>query len=116
MAYRQRATRYRERVTFYKPAANPTVNPDGGVDDPGDKFVSRRAKIWAVTGREQELGGQTVADVTHRVKVHKDTQTATLTARCWLIRRDGTTRLNIVRAYELFEQRGVIELECKERK
>ena len=116
MAYLKRASRYDERVTFYKPAANPTVNADGGVDDSGDEFVTRAAKIWAVTGREQELGGQTVADVTHRVKVQKDTQTATLTARCWLIRRDGSTRLDVVRAYELFEQRGVIEMECKERK
>ncbi len=115
MPFKRRATRYPERVTFRKPAADPTVNADGGIVDPGDEYCQRRVKVRAVTGRELEVGDQRVADVTHLVRVQKDSRTKLITPRYWLIREDGTTRLDIVRAYELSSQPRVIEMECKER-
>ena len=114
VAFQHRATRYDERVTFYAPARGPTVNDDGGVEDAGDEICVRWVKIRPVRGGERELGLQTVADVTHLVRLPKDAITATLNPSMWLVRADGN-RLNVVRGYELEDQPRVMELECRER-
>jgi hypothetical protein len=116
MGFGHRSVRYKELVTFYRPAASPTVNDDGGVDDAGDLFIHRRVNVWAVSGRERELGAQTVADVTHRVRVHRDRRTEEITPRMWIVRADGSTRLDVVRAFPLDKHPRVIEIECRERK
>lgn len=106
------AGRYRERVTVY--SSTPTVNTDGERVEAAVKLFQPWAQIEPIGGREMRNANQTQSDVTHRVRMWSDSYSRTITPRYWIIRSDGSTRLNVVRVIDPRQRRQELELECIE--
>lgn len=106
------AGKYRERVTVYY--SNPTTNADGQLIENAVMLCRPWAEIRPRSGREQFANDQTTAIATHVVRLWSDSLTRTITPMHWIVRADGTTRLNVVRAFDRDNRRKELELECVE--
>jgi len=106
------AGRRRERVTVY--SSTPTTNTDGERVESAIKLFQPWVEIQPVRGTEQFAAKQTQSQVTHIVRMMSDSYSRTITPAFWLIRADGTTRLNVVRVYDPKQRRQELELECIE--
>jgi len=105
---------YDRRVAVKRNKAARSANADGQRPEDAETFCTRWCKIRPVSGREALQNQQTQADVTHRVRMHSDTQTRQITPAMWLVTGDAE-RLNIVRVFDPDGRRIEIELECVER-
>ncbi len=106
------AGQYRERVTVYY--STPTTAADGQLIEVATKLFQPWASILPISGRELFQSSQTQATVTHRVQMWSDSYSRTITPKHWIVRSDGTTRLNVVRVYDPKGRRKEMELECIE--
>jgi SPP1 family predicted phage head-tail adaptor len=102
----------RERVSVY--ASTPTVNSDGERMESAVLLFSPWVEIKPVRGSEEFKAKQVQAGVTHLVRMWSDSYSRTITPRHWLIRSDGSTRLNVVRVVDPKQRRQELELECIE--
>jgi len=106
--------RYCQRVTIKRQADSQSIGSDGQLLETGATYASRWAKVAAVLGGERVLADQTVADVTHVVRMHSDSSTRAITPQMWLLMADGT-RLDVVRVVDVQMREMEVLLLCKQR-
>jgi SPP1 family predicted phage head-tail adaptor len=92
----------------------PTTNTDGQKVEVAAKLYSPWAEVLPLSGREQFQAQQAQAQLTHRVRMWSDSYSRQITPRHWLIRADGTTRLNITRVSDQTGRRKELDLDCVE--
>lgn len=105
---------YTERVTIYQDPSTRSVSDDGQKPEDGEVYCTRWARRLPVSGSERFQNLQVQAEVTHRLRIHSDTQTRAITPAMWLVTSDGT-RLDLLRIFDPDDRRMELELECKER-
>lgn len=93
--------------------ATKTETADGQKTPAWSDLFSRMGDVTAAGGQEGMRDRQLVAEVTHRVRLRWDPETAAITTKHRLL-VDGQ-ELYIVRAYDPTRRRREIEIEAKER-
>lgn len=112
MTIKPNAGKFDRRMTIWQNV--PTVNDDGQNVEVPTKIFERWGKILPVSGMEPIEALQQHADLTHKVRMRHDTQTATITAEMWLTKRNGD-RLNIKAVRNVEEMDVEIEIDCIQR-
>ncbi len=112
--YRAFAGEYDQRASVYKNASARTANADGQRPESAELVCTRWISVMPSRAIERFLSQQTQADVTHAVRMRRDSATADITAGYWLTLADGT-RLDIVGVFDVDSRRVELLLECNQR-
>lgn len=100
------------RVIVTRQDSTASANTDGQIPEDSEEYCERWAKVTPLRGRERFLAAQTTADIDYRVVLPYDRFTKQITPKYWLIIKETSERLNIVRAYDPDGTRHDIEIEC----
>lgn len=102
-------------MIVYRQAATTSANTDGQIPEDGETFCTRWARVEPLRGRERLLAAQTQADIDYRVTLPYDRDTKTITPSDWIVLKQTSERLNIVRAFDPDLKQQEIECECRRR-
>lgn len=114
MAIRAWAGEYNHRVTIWKNDPDREENADGQRPEDPKEICKRWASVMAVRAAERFLSLQVKQDITHAVRMRRDTVTLTFDSSYWLTLRDGT-RLDIRTIHDVDDGRQELILECNQR-
>jgi len=114
MSYRGYAGEYDRRVSVYRNASSRTANADGQRPESAELVCQRWISLMPARAIERFISQQTQSDVSHAVRMRRDSITAVITAGHWLTLSDGT-RLDIVGVFDVDARKVELLLECNER-
>lgn len=113
---RTTAGKLRTRVIICRQDSTGPANTDGQIPEDEEQWTERWAEVEPLRGRERFAAAQTQADIDYRVRLHYDRWTSQIRPRYWIIIKETSERLNIVRAYDPDNgKRQWIEMECRQR-
>lgn len=114
MVLRAWAGDYRHRVTIWRNDSSRTANTDGQRPEDAEQFCQRWASVQPVRAAERYLSQQVKHDVTHEVRMRRDSSTKLIDSSYWITLRDGT-RLDVRSIYDVDQEQRELRLECNER-
>ena len=114
MAYRSHCGEYDKRVTVWKNDPTRSANTDGQRPESATQHCQRWASVMPARAVERLVSQQIKADVTHVVRMRRDSETKDITAAFWLTLSDGT-RLDIRGIFDVDSRKVELLLECNER-
>lgn len=86
--------------------------PDLTDDDNWETYIARRIELIAITAKESIYAQQPMGDITHRVTLRRDDETAAITSKMRV--RVGTRKLNITKSIDVGNPPRLKELSCTE--
>jgi SPP1 family predicted phage head-tail adaptor len=98
----------------YRNDATRAANADGQRPESAETICTRWVSVLPRQSAERYVARQLKSDITHVVRMRRDSVTKDITGKYWLVLTDGT-RLNIVGAYDVDNRHMEMELDCIQR-
>jgi head-tail adaptor len=109
------AGEYDKYVTVYRNSSTRSANPDGQRPESREEYCRRWCSVIPVRATERLLSQQIRGDITHEVRMRRDTLTKAMTSKYWMVLSDGT-RLNIRGGpYDVGGKKMELSFSCVER-
>lgn len=105
---------YDRRVTVWRNDPDRVANDDGQRPDSPEQYCERWASIRPARPTERLVSAQLKADVTHEIRMRRDTLTVGITAAYWITLADGT-RFDIRGVFDVDYRKMELKLECNQR-
>lgn len=114
MAVRGWSGEYDKRATVWRNSTTRAANADGQRPESAESYCQRWVSVMPARAVERFLSLQTKADITHVVRMRRDSVSKDITAGYWLTLSDGT-RLDIRGVFDVDSRKIELLLECNQR-
>lgn len=108
------AGEYDKRCTVYRNSTTRAANADGQRPESAESVCSRWVSVMPARAAERFLSLQAKTDISHVVRMRRDSVTKDITAAYWLVLTDGT-RLDIRSIYDVDSRKIELQMECNQR-
>lgn len=103
------------KVTIYKQDASQAANTDGEFPELADSVGTRWAEVVPLRGQLRQFTSDQRANISHIVRMRRDSVTDDITPNYWLVVSRTSQRLNVMGVVDVEARQRFVELECTER-